>query len=231
MGSRPLRSCLLALSAAGLLLSAQPSLLAAQSPCRNAAIRSPFRGDTLQGRVPVLGSARIDDFNFYKLEWAPAADPENWSAVSNTKPDFVVNGLLDEWDTTHHDDGEYRLKLTVVDSLHQEVCRVTVSDLTIANHRAPTPTPPPTEVTRATAVPRLTTDGEEAPGADTPAPNASLVPNIPRSTPSTVEDMLSPATWLSAVRVGEWAPGFVQGFAVTWVLALLVLALRALRRR
>lgn len=129
----------------------------AQSPCRNVAIRSPFRGEPLQGRVPILGSARIDSFQFYKVEWAPNYAPEQWNAVSTTKPQPVQNGLLDEWDTKRLPDGTYRLKLTAVDAAGQEACRVLVTDLVLANRATPTATPPPsaepTEVLVATFTP------------------------------------------------------------------------------
>lgn len=137
----------------------------AQSPCRNVAIRSPFSGEQVAGRVPVLGSARIDGFNFYKLEWARADAPEAWQAVSTTIAEPVLNGLLDTWDTTSLSDGLYRLKLTVVDTASQEPCRVTVNNLSLTNLTAPE-----TEETPAspTVIARVV-----APGTRPPAPESS----------------------------------------------------------
>lgn len=121
----------------GLTTSTQP--VEAQSPCRNTAIRSPFRGEVLAGRVPILGSARIDNFLFYKLEWAATEAPDQWSAVSTTIEAEVRNGLLDQLDTTRLPDGHYRLKLTVVDKDSQEICRVVVEDVEIMNTVTATP--------------------------------------------------------------------------------------------
>ena len=69
---------------------------------------SPFAGTRVRGIVPVLGSARIDGFGFYKLEWASEAVAETWSAVSAVRADPVVNGALDAWDTRLLPDGEYQ---------------------------------------------------------------------------------------------------------------------------
>lgn len=143
---------LLAVAWLVLSLTAPTQPVAAQSPCRNTAIRSPFRGEVLAGRVPILGSARIDNFLFYKLEWAATEAPEQWSAVSTTIEAEVRNGLLDQLDTTRLPDGHYRLKLTVVDKDSQEICRVVVEDVEILNtvtatpdgSTTPTATPSPT---------------------------------------------------------------------------------------
>lgn len=126
-------------TAAGAALSSAPPA-AGQAVCRNVAIRSPFAGQTVRGLVPILGSARIDEFGFYKIEWARASDPETWSAVSMTRPQPVVNGLLDEWDTARLSDGTYRLKLTVVDVRGQEPCRVVVERVLLATHTTSTAT-------------------------------------------------------------------------------------------
>jgi len=173
-----------------------PSVVA-QAPCRNAAIRSPFRGDVLRGTVSILGSARIDNFSFYKLEWATVAAPEQWSAVSTTISTPVRNGLLDRWDSTRLADGRYRLKLTVVDASAQEVCRIFVEDLTIGNGGTPTPTGSATAARfpgLATAAAAATSRAQLSPappaspviGSPPPLPSATFPPSptpVPSATP------------------------------------------------
>jgi len=165
----------------GLVVAAAATsrVVSAQSPCRHAAIRSPFAGQVVRGVEPVLGSASIDAFAFYKLEWAPADDPETWSALSTTKLQPVVNGLLDEWNTTVLPDGSYRLKLTVVDTAAQEPCRVTVEDLLVANHVTPSPTPTITATAAAPpALPSVPAPTSEArtPFSPTPPPVRTTLP-------------------------------------------------------
>ena len=59
-------------------------------------VRNKRTGEVLQGNVTILGSARIDGFNFYKLEWATASNPDSWRAVSTTRPEPVINGLVNK---------------------------------------------------------------------------------------------------------------------------------------
>jgi hypothetical protein len=204
---------------AGAALAAAPRPTAAQTSCRNVAIRSPFGGQTVRGLVPILGSARIDGFGFYKLEWARPTDPETWSAVSMTRPQAVVNGLLDEWDTARLPDGPYRLKLTVVDIQGQEPCRVTVDNVSVATHTTPTATPPypsapgeiasdveavasPTLIGQPTATGALPADATPgvtatAPLTSTPRPSVTPLPTRPPSpTPTPIgltETVVAPA--------------------------------------
>lgn len=142
------------------VLGTLPEYTAAQSTCRNVAIRSPFAGTRVRGIVPILGSARIDGFGFYKLEWASEAVAETWSAVSAIRADPVVNGTLDSWDTRSVSDGQYRLKLTVVDAAGQEPCRVTVSGIRVANAVTATVTS-----NEAALVPVAATQGASGTGA------------------------------------------------------------------
>lgn len=215
--------------AAGVALAMPAAPACAQNECANAAIRAPFSGDTLQGRVPILGSARIDDFNFYKVEWAPADDPENWRAVSHTIDEPVLNGLLDEWDTTSVPDGLYRLKLTVVNGQYQEVCRISVSGLRVANYTTPTPEATPTAELDATTVPREES-AEEAAVSEEAEPTATLAPIVPVGADTTTGDVLDPSTWLELFQIGEWVRAFGQGFAAGSIAGLLLLVIWAVRR-
>ncbi len=139
MQSRRASAVLLALTAMVVALStALPAR--AQDPCRDVTLQSPGPAAIISGTVAVLGSARIDNFNFYKVEWAPEAQPGSWSAVSATVARAVDGGLLDRWNTALVSDGLYRLKLTVVDQQGQETCRRTITRLQVAN-APPEPSP------------------------------------------------------------------------------------------
>src|SRR3990172_3506143 len=65
-----------------------------QGTCSEATIENPKDGDTLAGQVAVFGSARLDNFNFFKLEVAPKNAPGTWAAVSNVINTPVLRGLL-----------------------------------------------------------------------------------------------------------------------------------------
>lgn len=64
-----------------------------------------------------MGTANIDEFQRYKVEWGPGLSPmeDEWVSVSGREPtEPVVNGVLDTWDTSPLPSGDYTLRLTVV---------------------------------------------------------------------------------------------------------------------
>lgn len=109
--------------------------------CDAARVTFPVAGAELAGSVGVFGSAEIDAFQFYKVEYAAAAAPEAWSATSDVVRRPARHARLDRWATAAVPDGRYRLKLTIVDTTAQERCRVVVDDLTVANRAAASTTP------------------------------------------------------------------------------------------
>ncbi len=146
------------------LTSAKP--VHAQEDCAASTVSAPFPGAGVQGLAEITGSASIDRFNFYKLEWARAGDPEQWIAVSDVVSSAVRNDRLDTWDVRALEDGAYRLKLTVVDQDHGERCRFVVEDVQVANEVAALGT--------ASAPPMLPTAEASAP-ASTEAPETLRV--------------------------------------------------------
>jgi len=170
MQSRIAGALLLASTTALVAVLAPASPALAQDPCRAAAIQSPAPAAVISGTVAILGAARIDDFSFYKVEWAPESRAPSWSAVSSTVSQPLDGGVLDRWDTTRLPDGTYRLKLTVVDQQSQEVCRRTVSGLKVAN-QSPPPSPEasasPEDPADPTVIARA---GRPAPGTGSPEP-------------------------------------------------------------
>jgi hypothetical protein len=69
----------------------------------------------LSGIVPIRGSAYAPDFQFYKVEVGIAPDPQQWSSISEIHRTQVSDGILDVWNTDLLPNGDYILKLTIVD--------------------------------------------------------------------------------------------------------------------
>lgn len=149
--------------------------------CTQVEITSPRPEAELRGIVTIEGSASIGDFQFYKIEYSTADQPDLWRAVSQTYSQPIINGILDRWNTPALPDGEYNLKLTAVDVRGQEACRYFVRGLTIANTRPAatlTPEAPPTlPGPTITATPRATA----TPAPPTPTP--TIVAIIPTRQP------------------------------------------------
>jgi len=177
-----------------------------QQTCENVTISSPVEGDAIRGKTEILGSASINEFLFYKVEYSTSANPERWIAVSTTYPVRVINGRLDVWNTTTVRDGVYNLKLTVVDQRSQEVCRVTVRQLQVVNRITPTSTPSPTETPKPLpTLPVASTPGVRGMAAQI---TATTVPGITRTpTPS-------------PTRSGPGLPGLPKGEDVVRALEL-----------
>lgn len=219
---RSVRAAALALVLLG--LAACPAY--AQTSCDGVSLRSPYAGDTLRGSVPILGSARIDGFGFYKVEWA-SADDGAWSAVSGTLSRPVTHGLLDTWDTSRLPDGRYRLRLIVVDTSGQEPCQRSVDGLLVANSAtyvvSPTVPLTPTLALRAarrdersaqTPVPAASTVGQPAGESATEADRASTdheadqtaVDAEGTSTPQDFPIQVATAADEGSDAAGDWHP-------------------------
>jgi hypothetical protein len=85
--------------------------------CQNAqaTIASPVDGDAVSGVVEFTGTARIDNFAFFKLEYIRLVPGSVWRAVSaGTTP--VVEDRLGSWDTSLVLPGDYGFRLVVTDT-------------------------------------------------------------------------------------------------------------------
>jgi len=87
-------------------------------PCSNtlACITSPGEGAKLKGAVEVRGTANIEDFHFYKIEYGAGQAPTNWNVIGALQYAPVEDSTLLTFDTAALADGPYVLRLTVVDS-------------------------------------------------------------------------------------------------------------------
>jgi hypothetical protein len=240
-GALSLGAALLALTGV-LALGQRPA--GAQAACRSVAIRSPVTGEAVTGTVPILGSAQIDGFNFYKLEWAPSNDPQAWRAVSDIRHEPVINGLLDQWDTGRMPDGVYRLKLTVVDESAAEICSELVEDVVVgAVNAAGTGTATETATSTGTATaaeitatptvldeePTAEPSATEVAAVDTPVSGeaspepeatATLVPIVPSESDSAEGEEL---------ELGSLLRAFTGGFCLALLAAVALMGYLALR--
>lgn len=239
------RTSAMALLLAGLAAASLRGVAAQADPCQGTAFSSPTSGAVISGTVALLGSARIENFGFYKLEWASETRPAAWSAVSDIVTTPVEQGVLDRWNSQSVPDGLYRLKLTVVDTVGQEICRQTASRLQVANRSAlgtATPTATATaeaadpgdgsesgddangepSATSAAGVPTpVSREGSSADGGDGTAEDADGGDAADDATPAPVD--LAPAAEPSGARLpslGELSFCFGAGFLATVALAL-----------
>ncbi|HUW12818.1 MAG TPA: hypothetical protein VM537_24030 [Anaerolineae bacterium] len=68
----------------------------------------------LSGAVQVTGTAHVDGFNYYKLEYGIGPNPTTWNYIlQGDSP--VFGGVLGTWDVSPLAEGVYSLQLKVVD--------------------------------------------------------------------------------------------------------------------
>ncbi len=96
----------------------------------DAQISSPAMLNIERGQVAITGTARGEDFAFYRLQIGAGLNPQQWYQLGQDSQQPVVSGKLGEWDTRQLN-GLYALQLLVVDQ-DQNVKRTTTL-LTIDN--------------------------------------------------------------------------------------------------
>jgi 1A family penicillin-binding protein len=128
-------------------------------------------GQTLQ----IVGSAYIDDFAQYTLDFGPGDNPGTWTPITEARAQPVDKALLGVWDTTGLAPGRYRLRVRAFDRFEnmQES-----PPLIVTIQAQPTPTPQPTVAPTRAATP--------ATAVATPRATAQATPQrtpTPRPTP------------------------------------------------
>jgi len=78
------------------------------------AIISPAPYSYIRGVVPITGSAKGGDFNYYRVDFGEGMNPTGWVQIGPDHGNQVHNGVLEFWDTSGLD-GLYTLQLTVLD--------------------------------------------------------------------------------------------------------------------
>jgi uncharacterized membrane-anchored protein YhcB (DUF1043 family) len=116
--------------------SAQPTPTPTQTPlaippnCPNpsAHLTYPTVDAVLKGTVQIYGSANINNFWYYKLEFRYENFEDEWHVIGELHETPVIAGLLGEWDVSSLPEGVYLFRLTVVDKTgnYPTPCKVRV---------------------------------------------------------------------------------------------------------
>lgn len=98
--------------------------------CPELCITHPYVNSKLDwwGTTFVKGTAAIDNFWYYKLEFGVGERPCDWSLINDLHYEPVVNGILGSWNTGALPEGVYTLRLVAVDNTgnYPEPCEVRV---------------------------------------------------------------------------------------------------------
>lgn len=147
----------------------------------------PLRGQEVEGRVEIWGSADIADFSHFVVEYGIGPDPIGWGMVGEPRYEPVHDGLLARWRTQQLDNGLYSLRVVVFD--HQGHSAETTVWVTV-NNALPTPTltPVPTATPTSTPSPTTTPSPTNTPTpSPTPEPTETATPtatDTPTATPT-----------------------------------------------
>jgi hypothetical protein len=85
---------------------------------------SPVSGETIQGTVPITGTANAPNFGFYKFEMA-RPNEQNWLSIQAGN-NIVQEDWLGNWDTARLSPGIYWLRLVVTDNQGQSLPPCTI---------------------------------------------------------------------------------------------------------
>jgi hypothetical protein len=101
----------------------------AACPDPRTAILAPGNGATVSGVFSLIGTASHEQFNFYKIEFAPGANAGGGFTYLADGRGQVFNGALANVDSRSLANGPWTFQLTVVDMTgnYPEPCRVTVN--------------------------------------------------------------------------------------------------------
>jgi cytoskeletal protein RodZ len=105
-----------------------PAVVAASCGDQRSLISGPGVGQVIAGVTPISGVATHESFQFYKLEFAAGANASGGFTYFGGGQVQVAGGVLGNIDTTVLPNGEYTIRLTVVDAIGNfpAPCDVTV---------------------------------------------------------------------------------------------------------
>jgi len=89
---------------------------------------TPYQGTVISGSTQIMGTANLDNLDYYKVELSADDNSGQWSLITDLHHSPVTNGLLDVWNTAAFPNGSYRLRLIVVDNTgnYPEPCEIGV---------------------------------------------------------------------------------------------------------
>lgn len=108
-----------------------------------AAIDSPVTGQEVQGSVVVRGSAAVELFQYYEIDYTSTEDPTlTWFMIQQSSIP-VQDGILAVWDTSSITDGYYDLRMLVfkTDGSRSEVPVLSLRVLNYTSLTGSTPSP------------------------------------------------------------------------------------------
>jgi hypothetical protein len=142
------------------------------------AILSPQAGETLRGKVQIIGNLNVPNFSSAEIAFSYASDSTSWFAIQ-TFSQIPVDQNLAMWDTSLVTDGDYVLHLRVFfqDGTSRDVV---ISDLKVRNDVAPdAATITPTIEAAAAVTEAATPLSLEAPSATPVFPTPTNLPPNP----------------------------------------------------
>ena len=196
-------------------------------------ITSPEMGAEVRGLVPIIGSASVEPFQFYKIEYGIGSSPSQWALIGSLRETAVINGQLEVWDTNTVPDGVYTLRLQAVkiDGNYEEF---QVRGVVVANTR-PTSTPTP-EVTETPSLEEQQPQQPQQGGATAtpalPEPTATtrvIAPQDPISGATPTQTLSVPNQSVLPVDPEGWDQAFLLGAASMGAVFLLLGLLFAIR--
>jgi hypothetical protein len=80
------------------------------------ALSFPAAEHSIDGVVPILGSASVPYFERYALQYGEGEAPTEWTFIGPSRTQPVNSGVLEIWDTSALPNGQYTLVLALADS-------------------------------------------------------------------------------------------------------------------
>ena len=114
-------------------ITATETTVVRPATCPNPGVRltSPGENQVVQGNFPIRGTASVANFQYYKIEVGPGANPKDqqWTVVGQLHQTPVSGGVLETLNSGAYAPGTYTLRLVVVDQTgnYPEPCRVTIT--------------------------------------------------------------------------------------------------------
>ncbi len=150
-------------------------------------IADPHEGSTVEGIVPVYGSARMDDMHYYQVQYGMGDNPIGWGQVAQ-QDSGLEDGILAAWDTRALENGLYSLRVVAFDRHGNNGASPAVR-LIVVN-----PTPTATLTPTATSTPTQTATPSASPTATATATPEDTATSVPTATPAIIESPTVPPT-------------------------------------
>ena len=161
-------------------------------------VTQPRDGDLVEGIVPVYGSARMDDFDHYEVQYGIGDNPIGWGPVAWQNL-VLEDAVLSTWDTRELRNGLYSLRVVVFDhhgnNAASPAVRVRILNPTPTPTGTATPSPTPTETQTPTVSPTHSpTPWASATAAVTETPTSSPEPTalLPTATATATAEPATP---------------------------------------